>query len=63
MQSLSASSPRQLSFAMARRFEARHRARADMSCCPPQSGGHQLNGADIPTSSGLRFACPLGWAK
>jgi len=31
---------------MARRFAARHRARDDMSCCPPRSGGHQLNGAD-----------------
>jgi hypothetical protein len=45
---------------MARRFAARHRARDDLSCCPPQSGGHQLNGADTaPFGCGCASLAPL----
>jgi hypothetical protein len=45
---------------MARRFAARHRARDDMSCCPPQSGDHQLNGADTaPFGRGCALLAPL----
>jgi len=45
---------------MAHRFAARHRARADMSCCPLRSGGHQLNGADTaPFSRGCASLAPL----
>jgi len=47
---------------MARRFAARHRARDDMSCCPPRSGGHQLNGADTaPCGRGCASLAPFGW--
>jgi len=51
---------RQVSSPMARRFAARHRARDDMICCPPQSGGHHLNGADTaPFGRGRAPLAPL----